>query len=168
MRGWTHRAPALAVPQQHGSSRTLNAVSVCRSDIFPMRCRGAKSFVDDLDWVGVSYLVEQPPHCDLLRLSLMTWRFVRLRRTYFRRGDLATSRAAATAAAAFADAAAAAAAAAALASPSRSRFPLLPLCPLTAGGQKDMVVSHQKNSFTLLPAARSSAWAPEGRGSPAL
>ena len=82
MRGRTHRAPALAVPQQHGSSRTLNAVSVCRSDIFPMQCRGAKSFVDDLDWVGVSYLVEQPPHCDLLRLSLMTWRFVRLRRTY--------------------------------------------------------------------------------------
>ena len=86
MRGRTHRAPALAVPQQHGSSRTLNAVSVCRSDIFPMRCRGAKSFVDDLDWVGVSYLVEQPPHCDLLRLSLVTWRFVRNGRTYFRKG----------------------------------------------------------------------------------
>ena len=49
-----------------------------------MRCRGAKSFADDLAWVGVSYLVEQPPHCDLLRLSLSTWRFVRLRRTHLR------------------------------------------------------------------------------------
>ena len=28
-------------------------------------------------WVGVSYLVEQPPHCDLLRLSLSTRGFVR-------------------------------------------------------------------------------------------
>jgi hypothetical protein len=32
--------------------------------------------------VGVSYLVEQPPHCDLLRLSLSTARFVRARRTH--------------------------------------------------------------------------------------
>ena len=30
----------------------------------------------------MSYLVEQPPHCDLLRLSLLTSRFVRNRRTY--------------------------------------------------------------------------------------
>ena len=32
--------------------------------------------------VGVSYLVEQPPHCDLLRLSLSTGRFVRQGRTH--------------------------------------------------------------------------------------
>lgn len=30
----------------------------------------------------MSYLVEQPPHCDLLRLSLLTSRFVRFRRTH--------------------------------------------------------------------------------------
>ena len=30
----------------------------------------------------MSYLVEQPPHCDLLRLSLLTRRFVRFRRTH--------------------------------------------------------------------------------------
>lgn len=33
----------------------------------------------------MSYLVEQPPHCDLLRLSLSTSRFVRCRRAYLRR-----------------------------------------------------------------------------------
>ena len=32
----------------------------------------------------MSYLVEQPPHCDLLRLSLLTRRFVRFRRTRLR------------------------------------------------------------------------------------
>ena len=30
----------------------------------------------------MSYLVEQPPHCDLLRLSLMTGRFVRFGRAH--------------------------------------------------------------------------------------
>ena len=50
-----------------------------------MRSRGAKSFVDDLAWAGVSYSVEQPPHCDLLRLSPPTWRFVRRRRAHLRR-----------------------------------------------------------------------------------
>ena len=35
-------------PQQHGSSPSRTGVTVCRSDIHPMQCRGAKSFVDDL------------------------------------------------------------------------------------------------------------------------
>jgi hypothetical protein len=34
----------------------------------------------------VSYLVEQSPCCDLLRLSLLTRRFVRFRRTHLRKG----------------------------------------------------------------------------------
>ena len=32
----------------NGSSRTPTVASVCRNDINPVRCRGAKSFVDDL------------------------------------------------------------------------------------------------------------------------
>ena len=32
----------------HGSSRALTVAPVCRNDINPVRCRGAKSFVDDL------------------------------------------------------------------------------------------------------------------------
>ena len=40
----------------------------------------------------MSYLVEQPPHCDLLRLSLSTGRFVRYRRTRLpQRVDTASS-----------------------------------------------------------------------------
>ena len=34
----------------------------------------------------MSYLVEQPPYCDLLRLSLLTRRFVRFGRTHLRMG----------------------------------------------------------------------------------
>ena len=35
-------------PQQRGSCGPFNFAGRCRSDIHPMRCRGAKSFVDDL------------------------------------------------------------------------------------------------------------------------
>ena len=35
-------------PPQQGSSRRFNLAGVCLSDIHPMQCRGAKSFVDDL------------------------------------------------------------------------------------------------------------------------
>lgn len=38
----------MAKPQQHGSSRARNGACVCRHDIHPIQCRGAKSFVDDL------------------------------------------------------------------------------------------------------------------------
>ena len=41
-------APTVVKPPQHGSYRRLNLAGDCRSDIHPMQCRGAKSFVDDL------------------------------------------------------------------------------------------------------------------------
>ncbi len=40
--------PAVAKPQQDGSSRAPSIAPVRRSDIHPMRRGGAKSFVDDL------------------------------------------------------------------------------------------------------------------------
>ena len=39
----------------------------------------------------MSCLVEQPPHCDLLRLSLLTRRFVRFRRTRLRCSEVGGS-----------------------------------------------------------------------------
>ena len=46
-----------------------------------MRCRGAKSFVDDLV-LSRGVVRSRAVHCcDLLRLSPLTRRFVRLRRT---------------------------------------------------------------------------------------
>ena len=43
-----------------------------------LQCEGAKSFADDLISVWASYSVEQPPHCNLLRLSLTTEELVHL------------------------------------------------------------------------------------------
>ena len=42
-------APAIVKPQQNGSSRTYSLASVCRNHTRHIQCRGAKSFVDDLD-----------------------------------------------------------------------------------------------------------------------
>ena len=50
-----------------------------------MRRRGAKSFVDDLVLSRGVVLSRADLFCDLLRLSPMTRRFVRFRRTYLRR-----------------------------------------------------------------------------------
>ena len=47
-----------------------------------VRCRGAKSFVDDLVLSRGVVLSRADLFCDLLRLSPLTRRFVRLRRTY--------------------------------------------------------------------------------------
>ena len=58
---------------------------VCRSDSNHMRRRGAKSFVDDLVLSRGVVLSRADLFCDLLRLSPMTRRFVRFRRTYLRR-----------------------------------------------------------------------------------
>src|SRR5277367_5019495 len=49
-----------------------------------MRRRGAKSFVDDLVLSRGVVLSRADLFCDLLRLSPMTRRFVRFRRTYLR------------------------------------------------------------------------------------
>lgn len=46
--GRPNSAPAVVKPQHHGSCGQFNFAGRCRSDIHPMRCRGAKSFVDDL------------------------------------------------------------------------------------------------------------------------
>jgi hypothetical protein len=49
-----------------------------------MRRRGAKSFVDDLVLSRGVVLSRAELFCDLLRLSPLTRRFVRYRRTYLR------------------------------------------------------------------------------------
>jgi hypothetical protein len=51
------------------------------SDINHVRCRGAKSFVDDLGHSRGVVLSRAVHFCDLLRLSPLTGRFVRFRRT---------------------------------------------------------------------------------------
>ena len=62
-----------------------------------MRRRGAKSFVDDLVLSRGVVLSRADLFCDLLRLSPMTRRFVRFRRTYLLRDDVETSCASQTA-----------------------------------------------------------------------
>lgn len=78
-------APAVAKPQHDGSWRAPTNAPVCRSDSNHMRRRGAKSFVDDLVLSRGVVLSRADLFCDLLRLSPMTRRFVRFRRTYLRR-----------------------------------------------------------------------------------
>jgi hypothetical protein len=51
------------------------------SDTNHVRCRGAKSFVDDLGLSRGVVLSRAVHFCDLLRLSPLTRRFVRFRRT---------------------------------------------------------------------------------------
>ena len=52
-----------------------------QSDTIHIRCRGAKSFVDDLGQSRGVVLSRAVHFCDLLRLSRTTRRFVRFRRT---------------------------------------------------------------------------------------
>src|SRR5678816_1870606 len=60
---------------------SASSAPVCRSDSNHMRCRGAKSFVDDLV-LSRGVVRSRAVHCcDLLRLSPLTRRFVRFRRT---------------------------------------------------------------------------------------
>ena len=75
-------APAVAKPQHDGSWRAPTNAHACRSDSYHMRRRGARSFVDDLVLSRGVVLSRADLFCDLLRLSPMTRRFVRLRRTY--------------------------------------------------------------------------------------
>jgi len=75
----------VAKPQHDGSWRAPTNAPVCRSDSNHMRRRGAKSFVDDLVLSRGVVLSRADLFCDLLRLSPMTRRFVRFRRTYLRR-----------------------------------------------------------------------------------
>ena len=75
-------ASAVAKPQHDGSWRTLTNAFACRSDSYHIRRRGARSFVDDLVLSRGVVLSRADLFCDLLRLSPMTRRFVRFRRTY--------------------------------------------------------------------------------------
>ena len=81
-------APAVAKPQHDGSWRAPTNAPACRSDSYHMRRRGAKSFVDDLVLSRGVVLSRADLFCDLLRLSPMTRRFVRFRRTYLRSTEL--------------------------------------------------------------------------------
>ena len=77
-------APAVAKPQHDGSFRTQIVAFVGRSDTNQMRRRGTKSFVDDLVLSRGVVLSRAVLFCDLLRLSPLTRRFVRFRRTRLR------------------------------------------------------------------------------------
>jgi hypothetical protein len=72
----------VAKPQYNGYRRPSTDAAASRSDIYHMRRRGAKSFVDDLVLSRGVVLSRAELFCDLLRLSPMTRRFVRFRRTY--------------------------------------------------------------------------------------
>ena len=76
------QASAVAEPQHNGYRRSSIDATASRSDTNHMRRRGAKSFVDDLVLSRGVVLSRAELFCDLLRLSLMTRRFVRFRRTY--------------------------------------------------------------------------------------
>jgi hypothetical protein len=78
-------ARSVEKPQQYGYWRAPTYAPVCRSDSNHMRRRGAKSFVDDLVLSRGVVLSRADLFCDLLRLSPLTRRFVRFRRTYLRR-----------------------------------------------------------------------------------
>ena len=82
----------MAKPQHDGSSRTQIVASVCRSDTNQMRRRDAKSFVDDLVLSRGVVLSRAVLFCDLLRLSPLTRRFVRFRRTRLRSRGSSTGR----------------------------------------------------------------------------
>ena len=77
-------APAIVKPQQNGSYRAYSFAHGCRNDTRHIQCSGAKSFVDDLDLSRGVVLSRAVPCCDLLRLSLLTRRFVRSGRTSLR------------------------------------------------------------------------------------
>jgi hypothetical protein len=72
----------VAEPQDNGYRRPSTDAAASRSDIHHMRRRGAKSFVDDLVLSRGVVLSRAELFCDRLRLSPMTRRFVRYRRTY--------------------------------------------------------------------------------------
>lgn len=75
-------ASAVAEPQDNGYRRPSTDAAACRRDTYHMRRRRAKSFVDDLVLSRGVVLSRAELFCDLLRLSPMTRRFVRFRRTY--------------------------------------------------------------------------------------
>ena len=77
-------APAVAKPQHCGSFRAPTTRPSAGSDTNHVRCRGAKSFVDDLGHSRGVVLSRAVHFCDLLRLSPLTGRFVRFRRTRLR------------------------------------------------------------------------------------
>ena len=81
-------ARSVAKPQHDGSLRAPTNAPACRSDSNHIRRRGAKSFVDDLVLSRGVVLSRADLFCDLLRLSPLTRRFVRLRRTYRRMSEL--------------------------------------------------------------------------------
>ncbi len=74
----------MAKPQHYGSWRTPKTRPRAESDTNHTRCRGAKSFVDDLGLSRGVVLSRAVHFCDLLRLSPLTRRFVRFRRTRLR------------------------------------------------------------------------------------
>ena len=87
-------APAVAKPQHCGSYRASTTRPSAGSDTNHVRCRGAKSFVDDLGHSRGVVLSRAVHFCDLLRLSPLTGRFVRFRRTRLRFSFLRFSRSA--------------------------------------------------------------------------
>ena len=74
-------ARPVAKPQYDGCWRAPTNAPASRSDTNHMRRRGAKSFVDDLVLSRGVVLSRADLFCDLLRLSPLTRRFVRFRRT---------------------------------------------------------------------------------------
>lgn len=70
----------MAKPQHAAPGGRRQRVRV-PSDINHVRCRGAKSFVDDLGHSRGVVFSRAVHFCDLLRLSPLTGRFVRFRRT---------------------------------------------------------------------------------------
>ena len=85
------QASAVAKPQYNGYRRPSIDAAASRNDTHHMRRRGAKSFVDDLVLSRGVVLSRAELFCDLLRLSPMTRRFVRFRRTYLRRTTTAAA-----------------------------------------------------------------------------
>ena len=76
----------MARPQHDGSWRTPTGTRPrAERDSKHTRCGGAKSFADDLGLSRGVVLSRAVHFCDLLRLSPLTRRFVRFRRTRLRR-----------------------------------------------------------------------------------
>ena len=78
-------ALAVAKPQHTGYLPARNGAPACRSDTNRSRRGGAKSFAYYLALSRGVVLSRADLFCDLLRLSPLTRRFVRFRRTYLLR-----------------------------------------------------------------------------------
>ena len=82
MRGATDLGPRGGSATAQRLLADADATRPCAEcDIYHVRCRGAKSFVDDLGLSRGVVLSRAVRFCDLLRLSPLTRRFVRFRRT---------------------------------------------------------------------------------------